>query len=300
MNPGDRIVGCLVGGAIGDAMGGPHENKPAPVNPYSGGQWHLSDDTQLTLATCAAIRSARGVSPAAIAAGFTAAFKARRIRGIGASTYSALNHLAAGGHWATAGRKGEMAAGNGAAMRIAPLAFLCDPARPEDRTTLRDVCRITHHSDEAYAGALAVAGSVREVFLRPEEPVQDLLAKVAADLPDTRVRDRLLEVLEFPPSTPLATVAERFGASGYVVESVPLALFAVRAVDDQPFEEIVAGVISAGGDTDTNASIAGQVAGARVGYQALPEHLVRRLPDWEEIRREAVAFAEYVQESRST
>ena len=128
-------------------MGGPHENKPAPVNPYTGGQWHLSDDTQLTLATCAAIRSARGVSPAAIAAGFTASFKAGRIRGIGASTYSALNYLAAGGHWATAGRKGEMAAGNGAAMRIAPLAFLCDPASPKDRTILRDVCRITHKGE---------------------------------------------------------------------------------------------------------------------------------------------------------
>jgi len=70
MSSADHVVGCLVGGAIGDAMGGPHENKPAPVNPYSGGPWHLSDDTQLTLATCVAIRSARCVSPAAIAAGF--------------------------------------------------------------------------------------------------------------------------------------------------------------------------------------------------------------------------------------
>lgn len=290
----DRIVGCLLGGAIGDAMGGPHENKPAPVDPYTGGEWHLSDDTQLTLATCAAIRSARGVSPAAIAAGFAAAFKARRVRGIGASTYGALSHLAAGGHWATAGRKGEMAAGNGAAMRIAPLAFLCDPARPADRTTLRDVCRITHHSDEAYAGALAVAASVRAFSLRPEDPVEDLLAEVIADLPDTRVRDRLQEVLALPSSTPLATIAERFGASGYVVESVPLALFAARTADHRPFEEILAGVISVGGDTDTNASMAGQVVGVRVGYEALPEHLVRRLPDWEEIRREALAFAEYV------
>lgn len=41
----------------------------------------------------------------------------------------------------------ERAAGTGAAMRIAPLAFLLDPLDPEQRVTLRDVCRITHHSD---------------------------------------------------------------------------------------------------------------------------------------------------------
>ena len=51
----DRIRGCLLGGAIGDAMGRPFENQPGPVVYREHAPWFVSDDTQLTLATCEAI-----------------------------------------------------------------------------------------------------------------------------------------------------------------------------------------------------------------------------------------------------
>ncbi|MEM7356897.1 MAG: ADP-ribosylglycohydrolase family protein, partial [Acidobacteriota bacterium] len=224
----DQIVGCLVGGAIGDAMGGPHENQPAPINPYSGGAWCLSDDTQLSLATCEAIRNRGAVDPEAIAATFLEWFRARRLSGIGASTYQALNSLAAGSHWALAGRKGEKSAGNGAAMRIAPLAFFCDPTSAEDRVLIRDVCRITHHNDEAYVGALAVLLAMREILADGDSSRELLTRRVVRDLPDTRVRDQLLAVSELDPATEIPEVAERFGSTGWVVHTVPLALFAAQ------------------------------------------------------------------------
>tara|TARA_R110002072_G_scaffold196569_1_gene353958 strand:+ start:78 stop:344 length:267 start_codon:yes stop_codon:yes gene_type:complete len=46
---------------------------------------------------------------------------------------------------------GERSAGSGAAMRIAPLAFCCDPGDFDERRDLRDVCRITYKHDEAVA-----------------------------------------------------------------------------------------------------------------------------------------------------
>ena len=59
---------------------------------------------------------------------------------MGASTLKALQELAIGGHWSQVGRKGEYAVGNGAAMRIAPLAFnLSIP-----RARIREICYITH------------------------------------------------------------------------------------------------------------------------------------------------------------
>jgi ADP-ribosyl-[dinitrogen reductase] hydrolase len=114
----------------------------------------------LTLATCEALAEYGTADPGHIAASFLRWFRARRLTGLGASTLKALRDLEAGAHWALAGRKGERAAGNGAAIRIAPLAFCVDPLADGSRRLIRDVCRITHHSDEAYVGAFAVVLAV--------------------------------------------------------------------------------------------------------------------------------------------
>jgi len=59
-----------------------------------------------------------------------------------------------GTHWPLSGRSGEYAAGNGAAMRIAPLAFFVDASTRQQ--LIRDVCIITHKNDEAFVGCLAI------------------------------------------------------------------------------------------------------------------------------------------------
>src|SRR5262245_40232283 len=158
----DRILGSILGGAIGDCLGGPYEGRKGPVLFNSQFEWKISDDTQLTMATCEAISKNKRVDPQSIAETFADWHRSHRFSGLGASTYKALSELCIGGHWALVGRKGEMAAGNGAASRIAPLAFCLDPKDPKARIVIRDVCRITHHHDEAYAGALAVAIAIHE------------------------------------------------------------------------------------------------------------------------------------------
>src|SRR5262249_45857918 len=154
--------------------------------------WRLSDDTQMTLATCEAIIHCGRVDPATIADTFADWHRKGRFTGLGASTYKALTELCQVGHWALVGRKGEMAAGNGAAMRIAPLAFLLDPAEQQSRQTIRDVSRITHHNDEAYAGALAVVTAVRAAWNSVWNGENNLIEQIIDLLPDTSVRDRLM------------------------------------------------------------------------------------------------------------
>ena len=124
----------------------------------------VSDDTQFTLATCESIIENGAVHAERLASHFATWFATGRVSGIGASTLKSMRDLAAGVHWALAGSRGEYSAGNGAAMRIAPLAFLLDPATPADRRVIRDVCRITHHNDEAYVGALAVVIAIRFIL----------------------------------------------------------------------------------------------------------------------------------------
>src|SRR5262245_47197456 len=104
----DRVRGCLLAGAIGDAMGGPFEGQVGPLEFRHHSPWWVSDDTQLTLATCESIIEVGGVSPENIALHFRSWYRQRRISGVGASTLKALRDLDAGSHWALAGAKGEM------------------------------------------------------------------------------------------------------------------------------------------------------------------------------------------------
>lgn len=294
MNKSDRIIGCILGGAIGDCIGGPYEGSTLPARVGIQHQWRISDDTQMTLATCEAIAQCGRVDPAVIAATFGHWHKQSRFTGIGAATYKALTELNQGGHWALVGMKGERAAGNGAAMRIAPLAFCLAPKNPQARKTIRDVSRITHHNEEAYVGALAVALAVSAAWRADWDGGHSLILSVIDQLPDSSVRDRLIAIAQCDETVSLREVATRFGCSGYVVESVPLALYAAQQLRETGLSDLLIEVVSLGGDADTIASITGQIAGAFIGQAALPQELVARLPNLPMIERIARQFAEAV------
>lgn len=268
--------GCLLGGALADALAFAHEGRaPGPAPPLRVGS--ISDDTQLTLATCEALISAKGeLQPDIVAEHFVRWHRQHGFVGIGAATAKAGRELSVGGHWALVGRKGEMAAGNGAAIRVAPLAFVLDLSTRRGRQALRDVSRITHHSDEAYVGALAIALTVQQAATEWSGRAA-LLERLAAELPDTAVRDRIVDVAEHE-GTPIADLAVQLGSSGYVVESVPLAIHAFCSKADGDYIEMVTEIVEAGGDCDSIASMAGQCFGALRGVDALPSDLLDQLP----------------------
>jgi ADP-ribosyl-[dinitrogen reductase] hydrolase len=149
-------------------------------------------------------------------------------------------------------------------MRTAPLAFFLDPSLDTDRVVLRDVCRITHHHEEAYVGALAVVVAVRMAAF---EGRLAGAAEVASRLPDSVVRDRL--------SLPL----DEIGTSGYVGDTVPRAIGVAARLPDLGFEGVLEQILGDGGDTDTIGSIAGQIMGASLGLGGLPGRLVDQLPE---------------------
>jgi ADP-ribosyl-[dinitrogen reductase] hydrolase len=245
----DSVLGCLLGGGLGDAWGGSYEGVTRPAVFEIPLKAALSDDTQQTLATCESIVEFGHVDPANLASHFIRWFLAGRIRGMGSSTLKALQDLSMGTHWALSGRRGEFAAGNGGAMRIAPLAFLLEPSNAENRTLIRDICRITHHSDEAYVGALAVILAIRSVLSGTWSQERSFLAVTLDVLPDSAVRDRIRELL--PLKLSASEVAHRFGSTGHVVDTVPLALYCAQFIASEPLPSVLARTISAGGDTDT-------------------------------------------------
>ena len=273
----DRIFGCLLAGAIGDALGARFENQESfqfsiPVD------LRITDDTQLTLATCEAIVDQGKVEPEAIASQMANWFSRRRITGIGSSTLKALTELNAGGHWAMVGATGERSAGNGAAMRISPLAFFLNPDVKLDRQKIRDVATITHRNDEAYLGALAVIRVIRADVL--DRGVIEMLIE---KLPDSRMRDRFIEIQKCDLDS--KRLSEKHSPSGYVVDSVPFSVLSAIEFDD--FMTSVQRIVESGGDTDTTGAIFGNIVGSFYGAGILPIDVAKKIDELPVIKQMA-------------
>jgi len=280
----ERFKGAMYLGAIGDAMGSGYENtsniEDDVLNYYPFGkpekqipEWQLTDDTQLTVATCEALLENKELTPEQLARHFVRLQRHQGIKGIGASTLKAIQELQIGGHWSQVGRQGEYAAGNGAAMRMAPLAFF----DAMSRTKMEELCSITHKNTEAYTGALAIIIAIRSILNNEWNDNNNLLTLIGDQLADTRVRDRLIELSEQSENITIEEVAKQFGSDGYVVNSVPFAIFAASKIKQQSITLIFDQIIASGGDTDTNCSMAGQLMGTYLGIGKIPVGLMERL-----------------------
>jgi poly(ADP-ribose) glycohydrolase ARH3 len=309
LNSADRLTGCLLGQALGDALGFVVETLPADVAEAYVRHWLLagragerahpdfpfgqySDDTQLARELLISVREASGWHPAAFAARIAGLFRAGADVGAGEGTRGAAHRLLAGTSWRESGTPPPYA-GNGSAMRAAPLGLLFagDPAAL--RNAAREQSRITHLDRRCAAGAVAVAGAALLAAapgpLDPRKVLRELSVWVEAE--DASVARAVAGVeawLALEPSAAAARVrAEELdpghvspwrGISAFVTPSVAWSLYAFLRTPDN-YWTTVCTAIAVGGDTDTMGAIAGALAGARLGPDALPPDLLARLTD---------------------
>lgn len=114
---------------------------------------------------------------------------------------------------------------------------------------------------------------------------------VAQGLSDSRVRDPILAIIALRGKPSAAELGSQFGSSGSVVESLPLAMYAASEVDRIPFNDVLRNAIEAGGDTETIASMSGQIAGAWLGVSRMPRELIEKHPTSTYIQRVTEQFA---------
>lgn len=179
--------------------------------------------------------------------------------------------------WAAARRREPYNSwGNGSAMRVSPVGFLCN-SEEEVLDEARRSAEVTHSHEEGVKGAQATALSV--FLARTGSGKEDIRREIGRRF-DYRL-DRTLD--EIRPDY-------RFDVScqGSVPESI------LAFLESEDFEDAVRNAVSLGGDTDTMAAVAGAVAEAF--YGGVPDAIRKRgfsfLPeDLASILREAEARA---------
>jgi ADP-ribosylglycohydrolase len=283
----DRQRGCLLGLAVGDALGAPIEFRAPgtfqPVSDYRDGGLHglgpggWTDDTSLALALADSIAE-KGWDLNDQARRYVAWWREGQysVNGtcfdIGITTRSALVRFLDSGDARRSGLSSENASGNGSIMRLAPVAIrYLDyfPNRIEDLANLAEESSMTTHaSDQCLSACRYMAvmlcgllhGLDRDEVLRPNwEPLSALRASKLLHPAIDEVAMGSFRERE-PP---------HIVGSGYVVRSLEAALWAFHDADD--FREAVLRAVNLGNDSDTTGAVCGQFAGAYWGESGIPE-----------------------------
>ena len=305
----DRLFGCLLGQALGDALGFPVEGRAPDVcasyvrdvlrsgragsvcaQSFTFGQY--TDDSQLARELVISYVDCRGFDPTDYGNRIAALFAEGRIVGRGRTTEAAAVRLAQGVPWDEAGIS-RPPAGNGSAMRAGPVGVLYGHQEKRLKQVAIDQGRLTHADPRAVAGSVAIATAValgghstpidRTLFIEALHAqvvcIDDCFAAALRCLPGCLTLSHDAAAVEMAAAG-LAAGEERKwdGISPFVTSSVLWALYSfLRSPDD--YWETILTAIAVGGDVDTTAAMAGAITGARLGPAAIPPELASRIHD---------------------
>ena len=295
------IAGCLLGTAVGDAMGLALEGlsrrrQPRLFPDLSGyhllpsGKGMCSDDTEHTCMLAQSLIKVAGLDAEAAARQFASDF-GWRLRfwilglpaGIGLATLRAILKLWMG---FPPRYSGVFSAGNGPAMRVALIGVCCGDDQARMRALVRAATRITHTDPKAEHGALAVALAAHLAagggpIVAPDyaRRLRELLGDEGREL-CSLVDDVVSSVGSKESAAEFAAQrGGQDGVSGYILHTVPAALHVWLSCPDD-YRRAVTTTIRLGGDSDTAAAIVGALVGARVGKEGLPGKWLRDLWEW--------------------
>jgi len=261
-----RAEAAYLGLALGDALGATVEFMTPREISYQygvhrdirGGGWlgikpgQVTDDTTMSLALGNAIITDDGsVQPMSCARAFDAWMRSKPVDIGNTVRRNLLLYRRTGNPVAL---PSEHDAGNGAAMRVLPVALATQALdEPEVRIAVRAQAHVTHHNPVSDAACEFIALSVQD-FIRGE-PLRNVYRRriqpLIADHPEFAFRRR-----------------RRENPSGWIVETMQVVLQSL--LDTGDFESCLIDVTNRGGDADTTGAIVGMLAGALYGLEAIP------------------------------
>jgi ADP-ribosyl-[dinitrogen reductase] hydrolase len=280
----ERLEGGLWGLLVGDALGVPYEFHPPEALPpseaieftpppgfrraHSGtppGTW--SDDGAQALVLLDSLLRCGRLDLDDLGQGIVAWYEKGfmavdgRVFDVGIQTGQAIRAMLAGAPAASAGASSEQANGNGALMRVLPLALW---HRGDDAELVADAQRqslVTHGHMRSQICCALYCLWARRTLEAVADPWAAAVASLRALISGKSAAVAELEFSIRPDEPPAGR------GSGYVVDSLRSAQQAVQAGG---YEQVVRAAVALGYDTDTTACVAGGIAGLREGVAAIP------------------------------
>lgn len=256
-----KLKSAIYGLAIGDALGVPYEFRKrgdfkctdmVGYGTYKLPEGTWSDDTSMTLATCASIKEKGFIDISHIRKQFE--------KWLLHNEYTALGDVFDCGNTCYCaikdgkGCEDQWSNGNGSLMRIIPLAFV-EGISDED---IRNVSAITHAhtiSKELCVKYVHIARSLGNHTGIQEAIKQEVDAELFDFLNNCTVDDIV--------------------SNGYVVNTFNAALWCLLNTDN--YRDCVLKAVNLGSDTDTTAAVAGGLAGIVYGYEGIPAEWLEKL-----------------------
>ncbi len=272
----DRAQGCLVGLAVGDALGATVEFlDPSEIQKQFGlhkdliGQgWldlepgEVTDDTQLAKIVGESLADNQRVDPESLGQRFVLWLESKP-KDVGATDREAFDRMSGGVPPLEAGLSGDLGTGNSCAVRAVPLGirFYQHWDLLREQTYLQS--KMTHDHEEALWGSLLVAAVVAWALQgNAKEEIRNLAASHFREAPE-KVLHAILEPINLAKPT------------SYIVDTLNVVFYDFFHCEG--FEESVISVVNRGGDSDTSGAILGALAGALYGYSKIPERWAAKI-----------------------
>ncbi len=289
----NKIYNGIIGLVVGDALGVPVEFKKRDtytVTDMTGygtynqppGTW--SDDSSLTLATLDSMVKLGKIDPADIMQNFfywlnDGMFTPYgKVFDVGGGTRRAISRYANRKDASQCGGKTRMDNGNGALMRILPVAMLPDSTYKQVK--ILSVAHLTHAHFISDFACLVYTAIVENLMngMEKEEAVTSGVQRLQHNIENVSM---LTEYSRLPNIQTLQR--EEIKSSGYVVDTLEAALWCF--LNTNTYRDCVLAAVNLGEDTDTVAAVAGGLAGIQYGCggeSGIPDEWIAQIPrrDW--------------------
>ncbi len=283
--PQNSVRGALLGLAVGDALGVPHEFRPRyelerkPVTGMEGyGTWNQapgtwSDNTSLSLCLAESLSVEYNLYDIAdrMVAWLEKAYWSARgeVFDVGRSTAAAIGRLRGGVvHPADAGLRRERDNGNGALIRVLPAVFCVKDRSADERAWIvAELSSLTHGHRRSQLACIVYVEVARYVL--SGATLREAYGQVSVDLSSRFACEEEAHRFSRILSGDLASLKpSAVSSSGYVVDTLEAALWCLLTTASYP--EAVLRAVNLGGETDTLASIVGGLAGISYGVDEIP------------------------------